>query len=547
MWIIPKPSHACPMLLHLHASSPILSSKSNLLRIPPTQSEFQWRAERQFQPATPNLNTRRLSLHLCKCQSSHHQNWVPSASLGDEDNAIGDCVVFEEGIFENPFTSSQANAKKQHNISEDESLIPEGWRDLQQELNISKKEKKKRTKMMELEQSFQRKREIELFREGASKFNTIKLPPLNFSTPDSGNKQTSEDDKVLSTRLISSTPDSDDNQTQEDNKGFSTKLEFSGKDTDSELSGETESLNGENKVENESENFSVSYEQKEAVTVDKEETAIGSVQDEQKVDNSVPVQDALGSSSSKRVSPRNPRLELAGAGFEDIIKSFSGEYKAKDNEITEEEPRKERRQLYTPEEKILLNQRTPDLQRATSAKWIPLHTFATAGQSYLLDFLLTHNVDINSVDKDGLTALHKAVLCKKEGIVSYLLKAGGNALIRDKDGATLIHYAVEVAAIQTIKLLILYKVDINLPDNYGWTPLHLAVQSKRTDVVRLLLVKGADKSIRNKDGNTPLDLCLHSGRDIRTYELIRLLKTLPKARLQNGNNLQTLNVRKTLR
>jgi transformer-2 protein len=475
------------------------------------------------------LNTRRSSLHLCKCPSSQHQNWVPSAPLGDEDNAIGDCVVFEEGVFENPFTSSQANENERQNISEDESLIPEGWRDLQRELNVSKKEKKKRTKMMELEQSFRRKREIELFKEGASKFNTIKLPSLRFSTPESGDKQTPEDDKVLSTPFISSTPDSDNNQAQEDGKVLSTELEFSSKYIDSKLSGETESLNGENKVENESENVSVSYEHKETVTLGNEETEIGSVEDEQRVRNSVPVQAALDSSANKRVSPRNPRLELAGAGFEDIVKSFSGEYKTKDDEITEEEPRKERRQLYTPEEKILLNQRTPDLQRATSAKWIPLHILATSGQSYLLDFLLTHNVDINAVDKDGLTALHKAVLCKKEGIVNYLLKAGGSALIRDKDGATLIHYAVEVAAIQTIKLLILYKVDINLPDNHGWTPLHLAVQSKRTDVVRLLLVKGADKSIRNKDGNTPLDLCLHSGRDIRTYELIRLLKTLPKS------------------
>jgi len=290
---------------------------------------------------------------------------------------------------------------------------------------------------------------------------------LRFSTPESGDKQTPEDDKVLSTPFISSTPDSDNNQAQEDGKVLSTELEFSSKYIDSKLSGETESLNGENKVENESENVSVSYEHKETVTLGNEETEIGSVEDEQRVRNSVPVQAALDSSANKRVSPRNPRLELAGAGFEDIVKSFSGEYKTKDDEITEEEPRKERRQLYTPEEKILLNQRTPDLQRATS---------------------------------DGLTALHKAVLCKKEGIVNYLLKAGGSALIRDKDGATLIHYAVEVAAIQTIKLLILYKVDINLPDNHGWTPLHLAVQSKRTDVVRLLLVKGADKSIRNKDG-----------------------------------------------
>lgn len=32
-----------------------------------------------------------------------------------------------------------------------------------------------------------------------------------------------------------------------------------------------------------------------------------------------------------------------------------------------------------------------------------------------------------------------------------------------------------------------------------------------------------------QDGLTPLDLCLYSGRDIRTYELIKLLKDLPKA------------------
>eukprot|EP01018_Ginkgo_biloba_P014453 Gb_38758 [translate_table: standard] len=106
------------------------------------------------------------------------------------------------------------------------------------------------------------------------------------------------------------------------------------------------------------------------------------------------------------------------------------------------------------------------------------------------------------------------------------------------------HYAVQVAAIQTIKLLILYHVDINFPDNYGWTPLHLAVQSRRTDVVRLMLLKGADKSIQNKDGYTPLDLCLCSGRDTRTYELIRLLKKLSEYKLQNGNKMQLLKLRK---
>ncbi|PKI74434.1 hypothetical protein CRG98_005198 [Punica granatum] len=99
-----------------------------------------------------------------------------------------------------------------------------------------------------------------------------------------------------------------------------------------------------------------------------------------------------------------------------------------------------------------------------------------------------------------------------------------------QDGATLLHYAVQTASSQAIKILLLYNVDINLQDNDGWTPLHLAVQTRRTDIVRLLLIKGADRTIRNQDGLTPLELCLYSGRDSRTYELIKLLKQLPGSR-----------------
>ncbi|XP_021274574.1 ankyrin repeat domain-containing protein, chloroplastic-like [Herrania umbratica] len=90
------------------------------------------------------------------------------------------------------------------------------------------------------------------------------------------------------------------------------------------------------------------------------------------------------------------------------------------------------------------------------------------------------------------------------------------------------HYAVHTASTPTIKLLLLYNVDINLQDNDGWTPLHLAVQARRTDIVKLLLIRGADKMLKSKDGLTPLDLCLYSGQDTRTYELIKLLKQLPK-------------------
>lgn len=221
-----------------------------------------------------------------------------------------------------------------------------------------------------------------------------------------------------------------------------------------------------------------------------------------------------------RVAPKNPRLAVYGGGLEDISATFiSGNYDpaaAADRLLG-------RRKLFSKEEKLLLNRRAPDLAVCKSGKWHPLHTLAASGEFYLVISLLKHSLDINAVDKNGLTAIHKAILAKKQAVFNFLLRESANPFVRDHNGATLMHYAVLAASSQMIKILFLYNVDVNFQDNDGWTPLHLAIQSCRTDIVRLLLIKGADKSIKNKDGLTALDLCLYSGRDIRTYELIKLL------------------------
>ncbi|OMO83441.1 hypothetical protein COLO4_22501 [Corchorus olitorius] len=207
-------------------------------------------------------------------------------------------------------------------------------------------------------------------------------------------------------------------------------------------------------------------------------------------------------SSSERVAPKNPRGAVYGRGFDDVAEFFnSDKYQPADKKS--EGPRK----LFTKEEKQMLNMRVPDLAAATSGKWLPLHTLAASGEFYLVDAVLKHNIDINAVDKNGLAAIHKAIIGKKQAVTNYLLRESANPFIRDED---------------------------------GWTPLHLAVQSRRTDTVKLLLIRGADKTLKNKDGLTPLDLCLYSGRDTRTYELIKLLKYTPKSRslaaLTRGSN-----------
>ncbi|CAO1947499.1 unnamed protein product [Urochloa humidicola] len=184
----------------------------------------------------------------------------------------------------------------------------------------------------------------------------------------------------------------------------------------------------------------------------------------------------------------------------------------------EQELRREIELLLTPEEKAIMDQHeTPDVTKISS---IPL-----------MDKLLDSGVDINLLDKDGFTPLHKAIIGKKEAVISHLLRKGANPHVRDRDGATPLHYAVQAGALQTVKLLIKYKVDVNVADNDGWTPLHLAIQSRNRDIAKVLLVNGADRTRRTKDGRTALDLSLCFGRDFKSYDLAKLVKLIPANRV----------------
>ncbi|KAI4314704.1 hypothetical protein L6164_027586 [Bauhinia variegata] len=384
-------------------------------------------------------------------QSLQSSNHLSEYDL--EEHVIGDCVVFEEGIFEESIIrydhniensnvnkpNTKPNSKK--NVVEivPENLVPDKWREAQAEINITKKERRKIAQQLEFNSKVERKKKglVPLRSVNLEEYTAYKEAKLA---------------KLKQLRL--------------DNPS----------------------------------NFPV----KEEVPVGKE--------------------DEMGNgSASERVEPKNPRWAVYGRGLEDVTEFFnSGNYDPSDKST------EGRRKLFTKEEKVLLNKRIPDVAAATSNKWLPLHTLAASGESYLLDSLLKHNVDINAVDKDGLTALHKAIIGKKQAIMNYLLRNSANPFVRDKEGATLMHYAVQTASSQAIKILLLYDVDINLPDNDGWTPLHLAVQARRTDLVRLLLIKGANKTLKNKDNLSPLDLGLYSGQTVRTYELIKLLKQHPK-------------------
>ncbi|XP_019422582.1 PREDICTED: ankyrin repeat domain-containing protein, chloroplastic-like isoform X2 [Lupinus angustifolius] len=377
-----------------------------------------------------------------------------------QQHVLGDSLIFEDGVFEDPILQNNINSynltkpkrkKKKRNVAPPqivaENLVPEKWRQIQDEINIAKKESRKIAQEMELDSKVDKKRR-----------GLIPLKDLNMD----------EYKAYKEAKLAQLKPLVLDNPSR----------------------------------------FPV----KEEDFVEKEEDSDDDDDDD----------DEFG--GTERVKPKNPRWAVYGRSLEDVSEFLNSEY----YDPHANKNSQGRQKLFTKEENVLLKRGIPDLASASSDKWLPLHTLAACGEFYLVDSLMKHNVDINAVDKDGLTALHKAIIGKNQAITNYLLINSANPFVKDKDRATLMHYAVQTASSQTIKILLLYNVDINRPDNDGWTPLHLAVQTQRTDLVRLLLIKGANKTLKNKDGLTPLDLCLYLGQCLRTYELIKLLKQQPK-------------------
>lgn len=88
----------------------------------------------------------------------------------DEEPAIGDCLVYEEGVFTDPFSengrnsrqsgasTAKSNADKGADVSP-ENLIPEDWLDVQEELNITKKERRRMARELEYGRAVDKRRQ----------------------------------------------------------------------------------------------------------------------------------------------------------------------------------------------------------------------------------------------------------------------------------------------------------------------------------------------------------------------------------------------------
>ncbi|KAI9787480.1 MAG: hypothetical protein M1839_000009 [Geoglossum umbratile] len=189
-----------------------------------------------------------------------------------------------------------------------------------------------------------------------------------------------------------------------------------------------------------------------------------------------------------------------------------------------------------------------EYKRGRTARTSPKQLFQAvkAGNYKIVEELVGDSeVDLNSTDGHGATALHMASDRADEAIVRLLTEAGASVSATDRSGATPLHIASrggheEVAWVlldanadvkaktlnkqtalhlasqygneATVKLLFEYGASLDAKDKNGWTAIALAASHGNEDAVRFLVANNADLDL-SENGETVLHVAAQSGHE----------------------------------
>ena len=156
--------------------------------------------------------------------------------------------------------------------------------------------------------------------------------------------------------------------------------------------------------------------------------------------------------------------------------------------------------------------------------------------------------NINLKDKEGDTALIKAINIKNKEIVKILCDNGADVNLKDKEGNTPLIYAMFklknpfgiINIVKILEILCNYGADVNLHSDNGNTPLMHAIDIifflkflweeedtelikviniKEKEIVKILCDNGADVNLKDKEGDTALIRAIN----IKNKETVKIL------------------------
>lgn len=104
--------------------------------------------------------------------------------------------------------------------------------------------------------------------------------------------------------------------------------------------------------------------------------------------------------------------------------------------------------------------------------------------------MIARKADINAIDANGNTALHRAASDVWEDEVEFLISSGANVNAVDLLGNTPLHSAAKDNAVNVIQRLISADASVNTKNAAGQTPLAVANLTMQKEAAGLIKSKG---------------------------------------------------------
>ena len=134
----------------------------------------------------------------------------------------------------------------------------------------------------------------------------------------------------------------------------------------------------------------------------------------------------------------------------------------------------------------------------------PLYAAAFEGHSEIVDLLLEKGADITSDNGYFRSALLAAAMTGRNSIVRALLNRGADPFACDEFGVNTFFWAVYSSSESTVKVLIENETDIHTVIYPGFTLLHWISLHGSEETVRFLLQNNANAAENDFNGSTPL-------------------------------------------
>jgi len=166
-----------------------------------------------------------------------------------------------------------------------------------------------------------------------------------------------------------------------------------------------------------------------------------------------------------------------------------------------------------------------DVNALNKERETPLHRAVEKGMKEVTAMLLRMGARPNARSTTGETPLHLAALHADPLFAELLLSAGADVKVRNEHGESALHWAALSGNPETTRRLLAAKgSDANLPDQKGNLALHGAADGGHDGVVRLLLPRTSEPRTKNSQGLTPGDVA----RDRGYGDLAKLLDGAPR-------------------